>query len=264
MMKRIICFILILINILVMKDAFAATKLDTYKNILISKHYTIRYENITPAPRVTNKDKINLFGSSGMSIRQNEYLINKSKSGIVVGNGNDRYEEVGDGNFNMCRLTKNNENFLFTKYVKGNRIEYYGNKKNKVEANARNYLAEIIEGQSYGDADMSWLLNAMLPDNLKSADMPSYIYAASGNLNNGLSYEDYKSVNSNELSAIRYYFKGNQLTKISAISYVKDGSNNISGRKCIIKINEFSSTPNMKFLSLPAEIEDVTNRKIKE
>ena len=261
MIKDVVCLCLGILIIFITPLNVEAKLLDKYVKILVSKNYTIRYENITPAPRITNKDRLELFGSSGMAVNKNDYLTNKTKRGIVVGSENEKYEEVGDGNFDMCRLTKGNENFLFTRYTKNNQIEYYGTKKNKVEANSRNYLAEIIEGQSYGDPDMSWLLNAMLPRDLKSADMPDYIYANSGKLNNSLSYEDYKSTENNALSAIRYYFDGDVLVKISAVSYFKDINGKVDGRKCIIKINEFSATPDRKFLSLPKGLEDETKRK---
>ena len=39
---------------------------------------------------------------------------------------------------------------------------------------------------------------------------------------------------------------------------------NVSGRKCIIKINEFSENPDRKLLSLPEGLEDITNRNIRE
>lgn len=267
-MKKIICLCLSALIAFVMVHtskvtAEASGRLETYRNILIGKQYTIRYENITPSPRVTNRDRVNVFGSSGMAVNQNDYLTNKVKRGIVVGDGEDRYEEVGDGNFDMCRLTKGSETFLFTRYTKGDRIEYFGSKKNKVEANSRNYMAEIIDGQSYGDADVSRLLNAMLPDNLKSVDMPHYVYVTSGTLNNGLYYEDYKSTDNHALSAIRYYFSSNSLVKIAAVSYIKNSDGTVIGRKCIIKINEFSATPDKKLLSLPEGLEDVTNRKRK-
>ena len=255
---------LLLLNLILLPTFMLKTEagyLEIYRNILTSKNYTIRYENITPAPRISNKDRMELFGSSGMAVNQNDYLTNKFKRGIVIGSGNDRYEEVGDGKFDMCRLTKGNENFLFTKYTKNDRIEYYGTKKNKVEANSRNYLAEIIEGQSYGDPDMSWLLNAMLQENFDN--IPPYVYVNSGKLSNGLNYEDYKSTDNDSLSAIRYYFEDKKLVKIAAVSYKRSINGKVSGRKCIIRVKEFSSTPDKKFLSLPAGLEDITNRKNK-
>ena len=230
MFKKFITVIcLMLIATIMIIPNVEAENLEIYQKILMSKKYTIRYENITPSPRVTNKDRVELFGSSGMAVNQNDYLKNKIKIGLVIGNGDDRYEEVGDGKFDMCRLTKNNENFLFTKYTKNNQIEYYGVKKNKVEANSRNYLAEIIEGQSYGDNDVSKLLNAILPNSMKTAEMIKYHYVMSGKLDNGLNYEDYKSNDDNTLNAIRYYFKGNNLVKIASISYHKNDDGTIEG-----------------------------------
>ena len=79
-----------------------------------------------------------------------------------------------------------------------------------------------------------------------------------------MSYEDYKSTENNALSAIRYYFDGDVLVKISAVSYFKDINGKVDGRKCIIKINEFSTTPDRKFLSLPKGLEDETKRKDRE
>lgn len=43
-----------------------ASNLDTYRNLLMNKKYTIKYVNITPE-RITNKDKITLTGNNTMS-----------------------------------------------------------------------------------------------------------------------------------------------------------------------------------------------------
>lgn len=241
-----------------------AAKIDAYRNILIGNKYTIKYDNITPAPRVTNRDKVPLFGKSGMSVEQNDYLTNRQKSGLITADGQDKYEEVGDGEFNMCRLRKGNEDFYFTKYKKGDKYEYFGTQKNKVEANAKNYLAEMLEGQSYGDPDASRLLNALLPANKKSANMPNYVYAAGGTLPNGTSYEDYKATRDGINSVVRYYFKGSELVKIAAAEYYRGSDGKIDGQKCIIRINEFSSVPDAALLKLPDGVTDVTKRNKKK
>ena len=242
------------------QSAFADS-LDAYRNLLKSDSYTIKYENITPAQRVTNKDRLELFGSSGMAVGRNDYLVNKTIRGFITSNGVSKYEEVGDGAFDMCRLQKGNENFLFTRRTKGDRVEYYGEGKNKIRANSRNYLAELLEGESYGDADMSRLLNAMMPDSDKSADMPRYTHVKSGKLKDGLKYEDYKSNDGGTLSAIRYYFEGDRLVKIASADYRKDSDGNIEGRHCIIEVEEFSSKVESEYLTLPTELKDVTKRK---
>lgn len=237
-----------------------ADSLDAYRQLLKSGSYTIRYNNITPAPRVTNRDRQELFGSSGMAVGRNEYLVNKTIRGLITSDGGNKYEEVGDGAFDMCRLRRGNENFLFTRRTRGDRVDYYGEGRNKIRANSRNYLAELLEGESYGDADMSRLMNAMMPDSEKSADMPRYTHVKSGQLKDGLKYEDYKSSDGGALSAIRYYFDGDRLVKIASADYRKDADGNIEGRRCVIEIDEFSSNVESEYLTLPAELKDVTKR----
>ncbi len=239
----------------------SAAKIDIYREILLRNSYTIRYENLTPPPRVTNRDKVELYGKSGLAVEENDYLTYKSPIGVVTADGQTRYEEVGDENFMLCRLSKDGEDFFFSKYKKKDRWEYFGTKKNRVVANEKNYLAEILEGKSYGDADMSHFLNAILPNTEKSAQNSNYRFIAQGKLANGLFYEDYRSDDNGVTEVVRYYFAGNNLVKIAAASYHKDSSGKIDGRKCIIKIQEFSSTPDKSLLKLPEGVKDETKRK---
>ena len=250
------------LGVLATSNTADAAKIDSYRQMLLQGEYTIRYENITPAPRVTNRDRMDLFGKSGLAVEQNDYLTNRSKSGVIVGSGNNKYEEIGDDKFSMCRLKKGNENFVFTKYKKGDDYEYFGNKKGKVQANSNNVMAELMSGKSYGDADMSGVLNALLPDSAKSANMPRFTQAAQGNLSNGLSYEDYKAGEPNGvMHVIRYYFNGTSLTKIAYATYYRGANGKLDGHKAIIKIDEFSPLADQKLLNLPAGLEDDTKRK---
>lgn len=254
-------FLVIGLGLMLSASVADAAKIDGYRQMILQGEYTIRYDNITPAPRVTNRDKVELFGKSGLAVEQNDYLTNRSKSGVIVESGNNKYEEIGDDNFSMCRLKKNNENFVFTKYKKGDGYEYFGNKKGKVQANSRNVMAELMSGDSYGDADMSAVINALLPDSAKSANMPRFQPVAQGNLPNGLSYEDYRAdASDGSTKVVRYYFAGASLTKIAAASYSRDG-NKLNGHKCIIKIREFSPVADRKLLVLPQGLEDDTDRR---
>ena len=238
-----------------------AAKIDAYQKILLSNSYTIRYDNITPAPRITNRDRVELYGKTGLAVESNDYFLNRPKSGIITSEENDKYEEVGVSDFYMCRLSKNGEDFFFTKYKKNGKFEYFGTKKNHVKANEKNYLAEIVEGKSYGDSDMSRLLNAILPNENKSAEQPNYKFIATGNIEGGLSYEDYRTDNNGITEVVRYYFEGDKLVKISSASYRKTVDGKIDGRRCIIKINEFSSVPDKILLNLPSIIKDDTKRQ---
>ena len=60
---------------------------------------------------------------------------------------------------------------------------------------------------------------------------------------------------------VRYYFEGDNLVKISAASYSKNLDGKIEGRRCIIKINEFSAVPDRALLNLPAGVKDDTKRE---
>ena len=258
-MKKI--FLIALLSIFFTQNEATAAKIDFYRNILLNNSYTIRYENLTPAPRVTNRDRVELYGKSGLAVEANENLINKPRIGIIVCEGQNKYEEVGDGDLNMCRLSKNGEDFFFTKYRKKDNFEYAGSKKNRVEANEKNYLAELLEGKSFGDADMSRLLNAILPSSEKSSEQAVYKFIASGQLADGNFFEDYRADKDGITEVVRFYFSADRLIKISAASYYKKVDGKIDGRKCIIKISEFTSTPDRNLLNLPPTLKDVTKRK---
>ena len=110
---------------------------------------------------------------------------------------------------------------------------------------------------------MTRFLNAILPDDLKSAEMPSYRQVNSGWLNNGLNYVDYRSDGRN-MEAIRYYFNGYTLVKIASAQFIYDDKGQMQARRCIIKVNEFSPTPAKEYLSLPAGVKDATKKPKKD
>ena len=251
-----------------------ASRLDKYREILLSRFYTIEYQNITPAPRVTNKDRLELYGKSGLAVEENDFLTNKPKNGVITADGQNKYEEVGgevdDNLFYMCRLSKNGEDFFFSKYKTINkkgtgRWKYVGTRRNRVVANNKNYIAEILENESYGDSDMSRLINAILPNSNKNSQTAEYKLVAQGELENNTFYEDYRADIDGKPEIVRYYFEGDDLVKIASASFysTSDGKNN--GRRCIIKIDKFSAEPEESLLQLPKGVKDETKRrKVKE
>lgn len=246
-------FLICLLTMLMMWSTVEAAKIDAYREIILNGRYTIRCENLTPAPRITNRSKVELYGKNGLAVDANNFFLNRPVSDVVTSNGVDRYEEVGYEDFYQCRLLKSGENFFFTRRIDKGAVTYFGSKRGKVEANGRNYMAELINGESFGDEDFSRLLNAMLDD-------AQYKFAAEGALEGGLTYEDYKSDADGALNAIRYYFDGNRLIKIAFASYGRDQHGRVQGSKCIVKIAEFRAEPDESLLRLPAGLEDVTKR----
>ena len=244
--------IFLLLIFLMATSTVNAAKIDAYKEILASGRYTISYDNLTPVQRVTNKDVANLYGKGGLIVENNDFFLNRPLSGIVTENGDNRYEEVGYSDFYQCRLLSGGENFIFTRYKnKQGKIEYFGTKKGKVEANTRNYLAELIAGESFGDANFTEMMNALTSD---------YKFINSGELENNLNFEDFLAQDENKISAIRCYFDGDTLVKIYFASYVKNANGAVDGKKCIVKILEFTSSPTENLLKLPAGLQDTTKR----
>lgn len=244
--------IILLLIIFLLSSTVEAAKIDSYKEILSNRRYTIRYENLTPAPRVTNRDVAELYGKSGLIVEQNDFFVNRPLSGIVTESGDNKYEEIGYQDFYQCRLMRGGENFIFTRYKnKKGAIEYFGSKKGKVEANTRNYLSELLAGESFGDNNFTEMMNALNSD---------YKFINSGTLENGLTFEDFLAQDEKKISAIRYYFEGDTLIKISFASYGRNTGGEVSGSKCIVKILEFTDSPDENLLRLPAGLQDVTKR----
>ena len=248
-------FLLLILAMLAVSSTADAAKVDAYRALLESKSYTIRYDNLTPAPRVTNRDVVELYGKSGLAVEGNDYFLNRPLSGVITSRGDDRYEEVGYADFFQCRLMRGGENFIFTRYKnKKGAVEYFGSKKGRVEANTRNYLAELLAGESFGDANFSEMMNAIITDSSKYAQINS------GALESGLDFEDFLAQDENKISAIRFYFDGETLVKIAYASYGRDAAGNAQGSKCIVKIREFSGAPDDTLLKLPAGLKDDTKR----
>lgn len=267
-MKKFLILGLMIFSLSFQVEAASDTsRLDKYREILLSNSYLIEYENITPTRRVTNKDRVKLYGKNGLAVEENDLLANKNKKGVITANGQNKYEEVGgniddDGNeFYMCRLSKNGEDFFFSKYKTSNKKnpKYVGVRRNRVVANDKNYLAEILGSESYGDSDMSRLINAILPNANKNSQQAEYKFVAQGELSDNNFYEDYRA---GDTEIVRYYFKGDELFKIASYTISENGT---EGRRCIIRIDKFLDTPNEDLLQLPKGVKDVTKRKkIKE
>ena len=248
-----------------------ASNLDTYRNLLMRKTYTIKYQEITPQARATNKDRINLFGKSSMDTGTSDLFVNKPTQSILVCDGENKYEEIGIGNAYLesagiksvatCRLQKGKEVFNYTRYYDKDKLVYRGVKKGSVSAVDFNILAQLDQGASFGTANMTRLLNAMLPNSVKSADMSQYTFVGSGWLNNGLNYEDYRSNNNGLFEVVRYYFNNYALVKIASATYFTNAKGELDGYRCIIKVDEFTPTPDKKYLKLPEGLKDTTKRK---
>lgn len=56
---------------------------------------------------------------------------------------------------------------MCTPNIMKDKTSIWGTKKNTVVANQTNNVAYMLQGDAFGGGDMTRLLNAMLPDNMK-------------------------------------------------------------------------------------------------
>lgn len=243
--------------------AAEASNLDTYINILESGKYTIRYVDLTSEMRETHKERIQITDDGTMErALLNEEWKNKPLTGVVVSNGRNRYEEIGYGNDGLCRIHSGNDvltmdksdlysadssnrltSFLAMGLELYSAIRGIGQGQNITHQSA-NTTNRILYGEKFASADMSRLLNAILPDENKSEEMPSYRYVTEGWLSNGMNYVDYQNVtDADHFEIVRYYFSDYTLVKIASAQCSRDKSGRIDVRRNIMLINEFSPTP---------------------
>ena len=265
----------------------SANNIDTYRNMMQNKRFTIKYEIVTPQPRQINSQEMMLY--EGELLSKIDLLTNRQYKGVVVTDGDDRYSEVcyeGQKTISqigthasiletdetaVCTLIKGDDKYFFVRRTKKAHSDYYGNtgQKGKVEAgkNQKGPYEAMLQEMEYGNSDISPLLSAILPPDKKVSlsATPNYQFASSSRLNNGLTYEDYVASQNGMFNAVRYYFKQNSLVKIAAASYKQKADGSIEGfNKCIAKITEFSPVPDATYLSLPKGLEDVTKRDKKK
>lgn len=230
----------------------SAGKLDAYRNMLAQRNCTINYENITPAQWEHNRDSSDLTNSFGRMYTPARYT-HKSYKGTVVMQGDNRYVETNYGDYSKCTLKKGAEVYDFRRESKKGKDAWKAaNGSSMVEASEFQPERELLYGESFGTNDVSRLLGVMLPKERIPAGQPVYNYVGSGNLPSGQSYEDYRASSAAGLEAVRYYFDGSKLVRIAAASYSRNGEGQLVGRKCILKITDFSSTPDSSKLNLPA------------
>lgn len=277
----------------------SADNLDQYRKMITSNHFTLKYDNISPAPRNKNGDVQQMIGSS-MNISDTGFLLNKSTSCIIVADGDRRYEEIAMGELKLtdiaapapatltvtsglfglgsvkpgegatCRLRIGEDTFNFTKYTKDGKSTYYGTvggktKKNEVSADYSDMMSTVVYGNGFGADDATIMLNAMLPNEDRLADTAQYNKIGEGKLEKDISYIDYKSHYKDRLELIRYYFQGKDMVKIAAGFYNTNASGDvINGRHCILKITEFSDSVDRKYIQLPEGVKDMTDYKKRE
>lgn len=227
-----------------------AGPLDHYRQMVGKREFTLKYEQVTPAPRVKNRDKLHLYNRSGMETDGIKFLTNNSSTGVLMVKGDFKYEEVVNGDNAVGKITLQGKTYNYVRGLNKGKMEYFGSgKKGAVKEEKINYFDEASYGESFGDRILTRVIQILQPDSQKALNIPKFSFYGSGNVNGGLHYEDYVCRKENE--AVRYYFKGNRMVKIAAANYYKDVDGSIKGSRSIIKVLEFSPTVDKNSMQLP-------------
>ena len=289
-------FFTAILSFLLLMTTVEAAKVDAYRNIISSERFTIKYTIIEPPVHVTNSavtldQDINRSAPYDFNQNKNIFSIMLGKfemikknptdsnaddfKGVVVCDGANRYfEDTSVPDYltpaeatKLCVLKKNDERFRFRYWQDKGKIKYWGN------YGAKGVYANLEEGAGIMNAvdvmkeDYSYgiLTTALAP--MISTDKviathytPEYKFVGSGTLNGGLSYEDFFGSKNGFNCAIRYYFDGDTLSKIAVFDYIMKDSRVQSYEKYLVQIDEFSSTPDQSYLTLPEGLKDKTRR----
>ena len=232
-------FLVTLLIVLVTFSTADAAKVDIYKEAMANKTFALKYKiNEFPIHNI-NKDfnknvvyKNDFFGQSQIKIvtsRKNKQKINTE--GIIV--------------FNK---------------VKSNKITARAAKEAEEIEKYSNPYQKLFRDYNFGNTDLYLALLPILPPNkiIMTPNTPTYNLVGSGNLDGGLTYEDFYGEKNNFHSAIRYYFNGDKMVKIATFNYWKNDNCIQFYEKHVIDIRDFLTTADEKSLQRSENLQEIT------
>ena len=272
--------VLLMMLILTSTIISEAAKIDIYREALLNKSFTIKYEIVTPPIHKTNKEaKIKQTILSGPEIFDIVNGGDNKFSGLISIDGNNKYTEFtierqtqlsGKKTVGICKLIKDNEIFNYYWDIKDNKKRYYGKAgtlgySKNVQAESvdlMNPYTTLFDDYDYGNPILTHALEVILPPDkiISTPNTPTYKLIGSGTLQDNLTYEDFAGSKNNTFYAIRYYFKGNDLVKIATANYTEVNSTILDYTKSVIAINEFLTKVDKSYMTLPAVLKDKTKR----
>ena len=274
---------LLLTTLFVLTSPTDAAKVDMYRDALLNKSFTLKYEIVEVPIVETSRDAIYSLG--GLHTKEDKNIFDYLHKGIVVMSGDNIYTETAHDDYvaksryfshtasinfkagGYGGLVKDGETFSFA-WDEDNGKRHYHHFKNateqmkKIKEFKTPYQKLLDDYDSYLVTLADGAFAAILPPEkiIATPQTHAYKFFASGTLDNGLTYEDFVSDKGDTFSAVRYYFDGDKMIKIAMASYVRGGGKILSYSKSVINITEFSTTPDQNYLQLPAELKDKTKR----
>ena len=268
----------LLLGLFAFSPSSDAAKIDAYRDALVNKSFSIKYE--IKQPPVRNTAKYAKIIQGGVLVDKTDSFNSQPHNGFVTGEGDDFYSEQEKASgHGICNLTKNGEKFYFAYDIDSGKRKYYGsynefsgaksgrvkagvNQTYDIEAARLPALQRLIEENKFGSPTLARALAPILPPDkvVATIDTPNYKFIRSGSLGSGLTYEDFAADENGTFHATRYYFNGDRMVKIACIDYTRQDGKIVNYDKSVVEIIEFNNTPNKNYLSLPEGLKDRTKR----
>ena len=252
-------FLLIAIVLSFLFSSFTeASKLDTYRNAIMNNRYTIEYEAFSTS--ICQDLIFDLSGNVYPIYTDDDYPSHK---GIFVVDGENSYLETyiySDDYQGGTGILKKGEDIFRCSYkVQDGEKKYLGSRgftekspKMKAYESDKTIYKKFTRKYELGSKLLTNVFMPIIPPEriISTPQTPNYQFVTAGNLNNGLSFEDFACTKNHIFHAARFYFKGNDLVKIVQASYLKKGGQLKVYNKAVVEIKKFSTTPDQSYLSL--------------
>lgn len=234
-----------LIFTLTMPNLVSADALDDFKTVIASKHFLIKYTVQTDSTNDTSKRNTGYFIKSDGNAKIVDNNFSLDITNFTEGiNGEDFFIEtvsvaqVGKMNIAVSYYKIDDKLFQISRMIQ--------NGKYKDFSRTPAFYYEIGDKKIYGSVYLKHIMDTLI-------DEKNYTRAGSGTNEEGLNYFDVKSSTADDsINAIRFYFDGNTIKKISIAEYNKNSNTGeIKGTRSIIEIEEFHSDPADSNFRLP-------------
>lgn len=252
-----------------------ANQLDNFRRLIESERYTIRYEVYDSSTQKGIEKMTRDMSGAGYysSIEKISEGTSNLPKYLVVRDMDAWYSEdtkpwqgYSEYIITYCHLGEGAEILDFQRSCFRGGKEKYSSIYSERDKNIVPRQAGAYDGNlPFGDPHFKYAITALFPEWTKNI-FDGYHEVGSGTTEEGLTYYDLEPVQMYEddegeeqdwVSAIRYYFQGDKLVKISSATTFQTAGEKPEIERIIIYVQDISPLPDQKYLQLPEELKVV-------
>lgn len=235
-----------------MFDPGAMNKVKQSYDLIKNKLYFINHELFQDKIIVPQSKNRKAYESTKELLTEGVWCKANSK-GVTVVSGNKVYSECINDYTGVYTYSIDNKS-LEWKYIGYGEKKYFSEIEkneyniNKLQLKYKDYdiESEMNYGINFGNVVVTRYLHAILPEEDHPMTIPVFKLIKSTD-----EYEEYYSDDGSLKEVVRYYFDGNNLSKIMAMAVRSNVNNSTEVGQYIININEFTDNVDTKYFTLP-------------